>query len=142
VDTKVMNTIQNQNPYPGARTSGSQNPVPQKFTSPQPQNAASPVYTPVRPPASTGVVPAGSQPHPVTPQGYPLGRPYPDSPQPVVPVRQSQAQPVFNVEPQTRSVEERHQAYKLAQEALHDRHYEDNNFRTAAEIALAEFFLA
>jgi hypothetical protein len=91
-------------------------------------------------------------PHPSTPQGYPLGRPYPDSVQPVVPVRaplpqqppqapQVRPEPVFSGHP-VRSVEERHGAFLKAQEALHDRHYEDNNLRLQAEIALAEFFLS
>lgn len=127
MDTQVLNT----------RNSG-----PQRYVSPQAQSSSAPVYTP----------------HPTTSQGHPLGRPYPDSASTevrvprgpgmrpaaeVYPQPQPRPEPVFNVKPQNvRSVEERHQAYKLAQEALHDRHYEDNNLRTAAEIALAEFFLA
>lgn len=104
--------------------------------SPQAQNAATPMF------------------HPSTPQGQPLGRPYRDSaPQPRLPQSgpyqrpvepqrpQERPQPNFGGKPQ-RSVDERHDAFRRAQEALHDRHYEDNNLRLQAEIALAEFFLA
>ncbi len=120
MDTQVMNRNSNS--------------APQRVMSPQAQNASAPMYTP----------------HPQTPQEYPLGRPYPDSVPPAdrrlttgPSGYQPRPEPVFNVKPQNvRSVDERHSAFLKAQEALHDRHYEDNNLRLQAEIALAEFFLA
>lgn len=43
--------------------------------------------------------------------------------------------------PKAKSLEERHEAFRRAADALHDRHYEDNSLRLEAELRLAEFFL-
>lgn len=59
----------------------------------------------------------------------------------IPPVGQPRPEPQFQGKVQ-RSVQERHEAFQRAAEALHDRHYEDNNIRLEAELRLAEFFLS
>lgn len=107
----------------------------------QPVFNAQPSYTPR---GTNGVTPKVWRPE------ENLGRPYPvDSrPQPrlqesqvLLQASQARPQPNLGAKP-VRSVEERHAAFLRASEALHDRHYEDNNLRLEAELRLAEFFLS